>query len=332
MYMNKMRPNIAIIGAGQLGSRHLQGLKRINRKIDVTVVEPNFAAIETAKKRFNEMPDNPLVQNVNYLPDISQLSEHIDIAIIATNADIRRNIVEQMLKETDVDKMILEKVAFQSVDDFESVIERLKRKHVKAWVNCTRRMYPIYKEIKKELEHESRISFHAGGKNWGMACNSIHHIDLFSYLTGDVSIELDGSGMDEDIYKSKRGGFVEFGGYLTGRSSRSDSISLVDYKTDKGVSISLHIVCRNSEFLIHELDGIVTHAKKINAWEVKKEKFKIPFQSELTHLAIQELLDEGTSALTHLEESFMLHKPMLETFNRHLEKISKKQYNKCPIT
>lgn len=327
-----MIPSIAIIGAGQLGSRHLQGLKRIDRKIDVAVVEPNLAAVETAKNRFNEMPLNPLVHNVNYLTDIRQLSQHIDVAIIATNADIRRNIVEQMLKETDVEKMILEKVAFQSVDDFESVLQRLRRKHVKAWVNCTRRMYPIYQALKKKLENESRISFHANGKNWGMACNSIHHIDLFAYLTGDASIELDGSGMDKDLYKSKRGGFVEFGGYLTGRSSRADTISLVDYKTDKGASISLHIVCDNSEFLIHETDGVVTHSEKKSDWEVKKEKVNIPFQSELTHLAIQELLDDETSDLTPVEESFMLHKPMLETFNRHLGKISRKLYEKCPIT
>ena len=327
-----MIPSIAIIGAGQLGSRHLQGLKRINRKINVAVVEPNFAAVETAKNRFNAMPGESLVQNVDYLTDIRQLSQHIDVAIIATNADIRRDVVEQMLEETDVDKLILEKVAFQSVVDFESVLECLRRKHARAWINCTRRMYPIYKALKDKLAHESRISFHVGGKNWGMACNSIHHIDLFSYLTGDASIELDGSGMDREIYRGKRGGFVEFGGYLTGRSSRADSISLADYKADKGVSISLHIVCDNAEFLIHEMDGVVTHAEKKNAWEVRKETVKIPFQSELTHLAVQKLLDQGTSELTPAEESFKLHKPMLETFNRHLEKFSKKTYQKCPIT
>jgi len=330
--MNDSHPHVVIIGTGQLGSRHLQGLKRINREIDVTVVEPDPFAIETAKKRFDEMPYNPLVQTVKYFTDISQLSGHINVAIIATNADIRRNIVEQTLKKTNVDNMILEKVAFQSIDDFESVINLLKRKNVKSWVNCTRRMYPIYKEIKKELEHESRIFFHVDGKNWGLACNSIHRIDLFAYLTGDASIELDGSEMDKEIYKSKRAGFVEFGGYLTGKSSRGDSLSLVDYKGIRGLSSSFHIVCDNSEFLIHELDGIVMHARKENAWEMKKKSIKLPYQSELTHLAVQQILDEGTSDLTKIEESYMLHKPMLEAFNRHLEKVSKKHYKKCPIT
>jgi len=193
-------------------------------------------------------------------------------------------------------------------------------------------MYSIYKEIKNELNQENRLHFHVDGKNWGMACNSIHFIDLFAYLTGDSFIKLDESGMDKEIYKSKRERFVEFGGYLIGKSSRGDSISLVDYKEGRGVSITLHIVGENSEFLIYELGGVVMHSQKENAWEVKKESFKIPYQSELTHLAVQQLLDEEVCELTQLEESFMLHKPMIDAFNRQLKTVSNKIYEKCPIT
>ncbi len=46
---------IALIGAGQLGSRHLQALAKINLEISIEVVEPNTQASEVAKQRFNEI-------------------------------------------------------------------------------------------------------------------------------------------------------------------------------------------------------------------------------------------------------------------------------------
>ena len=52
---------IAIIGAGQLGSRHLQGLTKIKQDIHITVIDPNPSALEIARQRFVEMPENPLI-------------------------------------------------------------------------------------------------------------------------------------------------------------------------------------------------------------------------------------------------------------------------------
>ena len=49
--MTVLRPHIAIIGAGQIGSRHLQGLTKIKQSINITVIDPNPAALKMAKKR-----------------------------------------------------------------------------------------------------------------------------------------------------------------------------------------------------------------------------------------------------------------------------------------
>ncbi|MBU2429846.1 MAG: hypothetical protein KKH99_04055, partial [Proteobacteria bacterium] len=228
--------------------------------------------------------------------------------------------------------IILEKVAFQSISDFNSVVELLNKRNIKAWVNCTRRMYPIYKEIKKKLKSQERISFHVDGKNWNMGCNSIHYIDLFAYLTGTTSISLDESGMDQQIYKSKRDGFVEFGGYLTGRSARGDSISLVDYKAKEGVAICLHIVCDKYEFLIREPDKLILEFNKETGWQMEKSALTVPFQSELTYLAVQQILYEGDCDLTPLKASYALHRPMLEAFNRVIELTGKQINGICPIT
>lgn len=43
--------NIIIIGAGQLGSRHLQGVLKSTYALNVTVVDPSEESLNTARER-----------------------------------------------------------------------------------------------------------------------------------------------------------------------------------------------------------------------------------------------------------------------------------------
>ena len=64
--MNKPYFRLLIIGAGQLGSRHLQGLSKINNDIEIAVVDPNRDALELAHNRYEEMPSNSHIHSVDY--------------------------------------------------------------------------------------------------------------------------------------------------------------------------------------------------------------------------------------------------------------------------
>ena len=120
-----MTYQIVIIGAGQIGSRHLQALSLIDRDITVSVFDPNKESLELAKKRFEELPENKFVRSVSYFEALDGLNDDIDVAIIATNADIRRQVIEQLLQKVRVRFFILEKMAFQSVEDFENIMALL---------------------------------------------------------------------------------------------------------------------------------------------------------------------------------------------------------------
>lgn len=43
--------NIAIIGAGQLGSRHLQALAQVNADVILHIVDPSEQSLEVSKQR-----------------------------------------------------------------------------------------------------------------------------------------------------------------------------------------------------------------------------------------------------------------------------------------
>ena len=190
---------IAIIGAGQLGSRHLQGLAKIKQDIHITVIDPNLSALEIARPRFVEMPENPLIQSVEYLESVEKLKRPVALAIIATNADVRRNVIEELVSNSRVKYLILEKVVFQSVAHFEAVIPLLKEKGIQAWVNCSRRMFPFFRELKKRTVNAPQISLTVEGSHWGLGCNTIHMLDLLAFLTEQTKFEFDTSSLDLQV-------------------------------------------------------------------------------------------------------------------------------------
>ncbi|MBC8146778.1 MAG: Gfo/Idh/MocA family oxidoreductase [Bacteroidetes bacterium] len=138
--------NIAVIGAGQLGSRHLQGLAKSSKEFQIYVIDPNENALILAKQRFEEVSKSTN-SIVSYRQSMSDLPGTIDLAIIATTANVRRKIIENLLDKCSIKYLILEKVVFQKSEDFKPIQKRLLEKGVKAWVNCARRSYSFYKNL-----------------------------------------------------------------------------------------------------------------------------------------------------------------------------------------
>ncbi|MBT6227095.1 MAG: Gfo/Idh/MocA family oxidoreductase [Candidatus Scalindua sp.] len=327
----KSQTNIVIIGAGQLGSRHLQGLSMIKRAIKITVIDPNPASLEIAQKRYEEMPANKFVQSVIYAKTMHVLDKDVDVAVISTNADVRRNAVEELLKHVSVQFMILEKVAFQSVEDFQTVIELLDKNKIKAWINCTRRMCPAFRKMRGELTKHEYIDFRLEGDNWGMASNTIHMLDLFAFLTDETQFSIDTSGIDNKVYQSNKNGFIELGGVLSATTSRGDHLTLIDSREASRRAL-FEVSSEHHCYTIFQTEGRIVSKHKESEWAAQEQPYAMPYQSKLTHLAVQMILDSGECDLTPIKESFALHKPLLEAFTSHLEMATGNKYAKCPIT
>ncbi|MFH1091953.1 MAG: hypothetical protein V1742_10340, partial [Pseudomonadota bacterium] len=67
-------------------------------------------------------------------------------------------------------------------------------------------------------------------------------------------------------------------------------------------------------------------------WEEKTIDFRLPYQSQMTHLAAKEILLTGSSQLTPFDEAYSLHAPLLKALSRHLEKVQGRPCLYCPIT
>lgn len=323
--------NIAIIGAGQIGSRHLQALSQLNRTTNIQIVDPNYKSLEKARERFLQIQKNKNVQKVEYLKNIVDLSNNLELVIISTTSDIRREVIEKLLLQKKVHYVILEKVLFQRIEDFVIVNNLLVRNNVKAWVNCPRRMIHFYKQLRSKFKEIKKVDYRVSCSNMGIGCNSIHFLDLFAFLTGQTNFVLFSDQLDPNIIMSKQPGFLEFTGTLYGTSSKGSNIAITSYlKGDAPLIISINseaIIC-----LIREDEGKAWISEKANNWIWEEVSFTIPYQSQITNLVVQEILDTGECDLPNYEESWNIHTPLLKSLIFYLQKQKMEEINLCPIT
>ena len=139
---------IVIIGVGRIGIRHLQALENIQLPISITLVDPSKQSLAIAKQRFEQVFEKIYIQQISYVPSIKLIKNAIDVAIIATTADIREQVIIELLMQKSVRFLILEKLVFQSVASFQRVQNLLWNQGINTWVNCPRRMYPFLSKIK----------------------------------------------------------------------------------------------------------------------------------------------------------------------------------------
>ncbi len=324
--------NIAIIGAGQLGSRHLQALSLIDREIIVDVVDPNPSSLEAAKKRFLEVSNGTRIREVHYYSSLDDISETVDVAIVASNSDVRRKIIEDLLATKQVRSLILEKFLFPREEDFLAVYSLLTKKNTPAWVNCPRRMWPLYQNIKRDLQGEKPIEFIVTGSSWALASNAIHMIDLFSYLTNSLDYSIGYTDLDNVMSMSKRNGFVEFTGRIAGTFDNHVRFGIGCYN-GKGMNLVVHLLLEETQLIIKESEGKVLIGKGKEGWKWEEMQFMVPYQSQLTHRVVEHIIDKGTCDLTPYEESQKLHLPLLRTFMKHMRALKpEEQITVCPIT
>lgn len=323
--------SIALIGAGQLGSRHLQGLAGIDMPVAITVVDPSGASLEVARSRFEEMPANGNVTRIGFTTSMADLPADLDLCIVATNADVRAEVVREAIARTSVKRMILEKVLFQKVDDFREIGGLFRSKGVLAYVNCPRRVYPFYQELKQLLANRRGLAFEVFGSHWNMASNAIHLLDLFAFLAGDDRVEISEALLDREMLTSKRDGHVELTGCIGGRIQPDHRFTICSLR-EPGHAEIIRIRNEEVDISVMEAERKAVVAGSGAGAPPEERSIECPFQSQLTAGVVRELLLTDRCGLTPYEESERLHVPMLEAFLAHLASLDGQARTACPIT
>lgn len=320
---------IALIGCGNIGSRHLQALKKTQREIEITICEPFADSRATALTRYNEVEDNLCIKDFKVLENYKLLPSDIDFVIIATSASERFDIAKWVVNNIDLKYLLLEKVVFQSIDEFSSFDDLIKNKNIKVWVNCPRRMYGFYQTLKNDFSGIDKINMTVSGDNWGMGCNSIHMMDLYQYLTNCKEYKCDNSRLSEKIIDSRRSGYKELLGEIKINTEKGD-ITIVCTETGNA-PINIRIQTLKGDINVSEVNKLAKFYDKQGNLINELEVDVIP-QSCLTNIVTEDIIDTGDCPLTEYNTSKSLHCVMLESFLEHVNKFCEEEVKRCPIT
>ena len=87
--------NISIIGAGQIGSRHLQAFAHSKESIRIQLVDPSQDSLEVACQRFHSVyKKSSKGISLQTFNTIEELDKHQDVAIVATDATVRNYVIK----------------------------------------------------------------------------------------------------------------------------------------------------------------------------------------------------------------------------------------------
>ncbi len=323
-----MNYHIALIGAGQLGTRHLQGLSRMSASAKVYIVDPNEASLEQAQKGFAEMHSTAGV-TATFHKSIAELPKELDLVIIATSSRPRAQITRELLATMAPRYILFEKFLFPEINDYKPINTLLQQRGIKAWVNCARRAQSIYKQLPSMLTSGSPVHFEVNGGNWGLGCNSIHFIDIFSCLVGETAVSIDLSKLDRQLYRSKRDGYIEFGGTLSGSTPNGHSITLTSDMMGNEPPV-VRIRQTEQEFTLFESGKLMEHRK--SGEPATQTPISFLFQSELTGITADLILQKGECDLTPFDASSKLHMQFLEPAIALYNDLSGEKGTFCPIT
>jgi hypothetical protein len=322
--------HIAVIGAGQLGGRHLQGLARLSLPCEIDVVDPSPVSLDSARKRFSEIPPNSSINSVNYHSSIETLPSTLDYAVIATTAEVRLSALQTLLAGRKVRSVLLEKILFQYQGDY-PVAEALLASHkVQAWVNCSRRVFPIYDVVRNFFAEEPLKYFQVMGGGWGLGCNSIHFIDLLGRLTGQKPIEISTADLDNVLVPSKRKNFMEFTGSLRGQFG--DTRFEITSFAKSSARLLLTIRSESRTCVIDETAGHAFFFDSKQQTPLDRQTFEVPFTSHLSTAIATQILTEGSSKLATFKQSMDYHLPLLAALGAHASLTQGTPANFCPVT
>ena len=329
------RFSVLIAGAGQLGSRYLQGLVDCLNPLRIFVYDPADGSRHTAAERWSEAGGPSTGHVVSYHDVLDNVSTDLDIVIVATTAAVRPLVVERTAEWAQVRMWILEKVLAQSEPDLGRIAAAIGERS-NAWVNTWGRMTPWYRQMRSQ-DCDGPVRFGIEGGSWGLACNAIHFLDLMAWWTNEHLVMVNADGLDDDWLPGKRPGNLEVSGVLTASYSGGTSGRLCASPPESGDIVAgredpTRMWIERETLLWHVTDPCSVAEGVATRPDGREFRGQIELQSERTAPLVDGLIDTGTCELIDLETSVKQHRALLHALLTSWRKVAGSDSNAVPIT
>jgi len=316
--------HILIIGVGQLASRYLQGIVTSESELEITVVDPSSDSLGNAKSRWIEAGGNESSHQVHWLQSLPSNLQRVDVALIVTSSKGRADLIDKIAKKIDVRYWVLEKVLTQSSEELREIQSALASCEG-AWVNTSRRMMSWHQSLKDAFANRGPLEVSHSAGLWGLACNSIHFIDLVAWWSGESLVSVDTSGLDHLWHESKRAGYFEITGELLAHFSAGTSLRLSSKEDAQAQPIQVAL----SDGVVWEVDETAGTAHSSSGEQLDG---RIEFQSQLSGRLVDNILQKGECDLPTFDESSSIHTIFLDAMLAHWNLSQNRDDDCVPIT
>lgn len=305
--------NILLVGAGQLGSRHLQGLKAANLNANITVVDPSAESLKVAKERCDAVTST-FRKEVSYTQELPASGDW-DICIVATNSKGRFHLIKNLMSRYSVKNYVFEKILFSSECEYIDAEKAFDKIANNAFVNCCMRQMDIYTEINKVVNGQV-FDMTVTGSKFGLVTNFIHYLDYAYQLSGKQSFEVDFSLTSKNLAQSKRAGYFECNGII-GVSFKNGSRLTVNCFDAGTLPVTISVSTPSVRYIVDEFNKVAYVQSDKNGWRVDSQVITIPFQSQLTADTLTRIHEKSPIPLTPLKESVEIHLGMVKAFKKN---------------
>jgi hypothetical protein len=317
---------VLVIGVGQLGSRYIQGLARCSSSLHICAVDPSPASLAIAQERWLDSVPTDCSKTIVFCDSLRDCSESYDLAIVSTTATKRHEIIRLVSEVSEVRFWILEKVLAQSPTEVDLILDALGSLG-NAWVNTPRRSLKWHGEIRNLLSTPGPLKMEVKGNNWGLACNSIHFLDMLSWMAGEALTGISTKELCRNWIKAKRAGYWEVEGSISATYSNGTTAKLVDsHVTSTHSSYNIKIQDSKYEWWICEEMG---SARRSDGMILPG---CLPLQSEETPRLVDQILLTGHCELTPVGLSAQMHRIFLRSMLEHWRETVNPAAINVPIT
>lgn len=206
MKLNQTECSALLIGCGSLGRWHAHSLLNSTLCLKVLYI---YDRVDIAAENLYQLLTNQassteiVILSMLYpIPDV----RYVVVATTATDRYIQLELIEKSLSGALV---IIEKNIYNNKDDYSKHIEFKNNKYM---LNLTLNYWTPIKKIVKQLSGKKLLKIHVHGKNWGLACNSVHFLGLHDLI--NIFSITKSNAYIESVYNSKRNGYIDFYGKL----------------------------------------------------------------------------------------------------------------------
>ena len=307
--------NILIVGLGQLGARYLQGLINVGPLYDIDILEPSDMAYQKGIGVLQS--GGASLVNVSRVT-FQNLKARYRVVIVATSSAPRAEVVSAVSINTCVDNWVIEKVLAQTEGQLQTILNSVCTKG--AWVNTPRRRTSVYRALKPLLSNGRPIRFEGNLPNLGLGCNSIHFIDVVSWLVDSAVAHVEVAS-PQGWKLSKRDGYKEFEGELT---AHYEDGSLLRLKSDFEGAVSIAVYQDEKVFSVSETEGVY-EGEYLHSGRVE-------YQSELSYELIRDIIEKKIGdGLPTIQQSVEQHIALFKAI-RNCEALQIEPDSGLPIT